>query len=124
MSKASFWQRGEALDYTNNTEEMIEAGAVIAFGQRVGVAATDIAPGETGSIHVEGVFEVPKGDEAIEAGGDVYFDVSSMLLNMEALAVPSANGTYNATVKDRVYAGYAVQDADEDAETVLVKINA
>lgn len=124
MSKANYWQRGEALDYTNNTEETIEAGAVIAFGQRVGVAATDIAPGETGSLHVEGVFEVPKGEGAIEAGTDVYFDVAAMLFKMEALAVSSVNAPYNSTNKPGVRAGYAAQDAAEDAETVLVKINA
>lgn len=77
MSKAAYWQRGEALDYVNRTEETIEAGSVIAFGDRVGVAGADIPPGETGSLHVEGVFEVPKGEGAIEAGTDVYFDVAA-----------------------------------------------
>lgn len=124
MSKAAYWQRGETIDYINQTEEMIEAGTVIPFGKRIGVAGTDIAPGETGSLHVEGVFEFPKGEESIEAGADVYLDITSMLLKMEALALPSANAPYNSTVKDRVYAGYAVQDAQADAETVFVKINA
>ena len=26
MSKAAYWQRGEVIDFTNGTEEMIEAG--------------------------------------------------------------------------------------------------
>ena len=124
MRKAAFWQRGEALDYVNRTEETIEAGSVIAFGDRVGVAGADIPPGETGSLHVEGVFEVPKGEGAIEAGTDVYFDAAAMLFKMEALAVSSANAPYNSTSKPGVRAGYAAQDAAADAETVLVKINA
>lgn len=124
MTKASYWQRGETLDYVNETEEMIEAGAVIAFGNRVGVAGTDIMPGETGSIHVEGVFEFPKDEGAVTAGEDVYFDVAAMLFKMQGLAVASANGTYNSTVKTTIRAGYAVQNAEADAETVLVKINA
>lgn len=124
MSKAAYWQRGEAIDYTNETEDMIEAGAVISFGNRIGVAGTDIAPGETGSLHVEGVFEFPKGEEAIEAGSEVCLDIATMLLKMEALAVPSADGTYSSTSKDRIHAGYAVREAKADAETVFVKINA
>ena len=108
----------------NRTEETIEAGSVIAFGDRVGVAGADIPPGETGSLHVEGVFEVPKGEGAIEAGTDVSFDAAAMLFKMEALAVSSANAPYNSTSKPGVRAGYAAQDAAADAETVLVKINA
>lgn len=124
MNKAAYWQRGEALDYENRTEETIEAGSVIAFGNRVGVAGTDIEPGEKGSLHVEGVFEVPKGEGAIEAGADVYFDAAAMLFKVEALAVSSANASYDSTSKPGVRAGYAAQDAAADAETVLVKINA
>lgn len=124
MSKAAYWQRGEVIDFTNGTEETIEAGAVIPFGDRIGVVGADIAPGETGSLHVEGVFEFPKGEGAIEAGAEVCLDIATMLLKMEALAVPSANGTYNSTSKDRIHAGYAIQEAKADAETVFVKINA
>lgn len=146
-ARASYWQRGESLDYVNETEEMIEAGEVVAFGERVGVAATDIAPGEKGAIDVEGVYEVPKGDDAIEAGSEVYFRTAAMvskmekiavasavgtynstvkdqLEKMEVLAIPSANGTVNGTVRDCIRAGYATQDAEAGAGTVYVKINA
>ncbi len=145
--KASHWQRGESLDYVNETEEMIEAGEVVAFGERVGVATTDITPGEKGTIDVEGVYEVPKGDDAIEAGSEVYFRTAAMvskmgkiatasavgtynstvkdqLEKMEVLAIPSANGTVNGTVKDCIRAGYATQDAEAGVGTVFVKINA
>lgn len=143
MNKATYWQRGEAIDYVNKTEETIEAGTVVAFGDRIGVAGTDIAPGETGSLHVEGVFEFPKGEEVVGAGTDVYVKTTDMLSQMQELATSSANGTYNSTVKtilsqmqalaipsadgtynSTVKAGYAAQDADAGAETVLVKINA
>lgn len=146
-ARASYWQRGESLDYVNETGEMIEAGEVIAFGERVGVASTDIAPGEKGAIAVEGVFEVPKGDDAIGAGDEVCFRTAAMLskmgriatlsadgtynstvkdqlTKMEALAIPSANGNFNSTVKDCIRAGYATQDAEAGAGTVFVKINA
>ena len=146
-TRASYWQRGESLDYVNETGETIEAGEVVALGERVGVAAADIAPGEKGVIDVEGVYEVPKGDDAIEAGREIYFRTAAMvsrmgkiatasavgtynstvkdqLEEMEVLAIPSANGTVNGTVKDCIRAGYATQDAEADAGTVFVKINA
>lgn len=146
MSKAAYWQRGEALDYVNETDRAIEAGEVVALGRRVGVAATDISPGETGSIEVEGVYEVPKSDDAIEAGDEVYFLTESMVRKMDGIATQSAVGTYNSTVKDQltemaalavpsavgtvngtvkcIRAGYAIQGAGADAATVFVKINA
>ena len=69
MSKAAYWQRGETLDYKNATETKIEANTVISFGGHIGVAGTDILPGELGSLHVMGVFEIPKtATTAIEIG--------------------------------------------------------
>lgn len=124
MSKAAYWQRGEAIDYINKTEETIEVGTVMALGRHIGIAASDIPPGEKGVIHVEGVFEFPKGEEAIEVGDDVYLNTAVLLTQMQALAVPSANAPYNSTVKDRTYIGYATENAPADAETVFVKINA
>ena len=56
MSKAAFWQRGEALDYTNTGTKTIEANTIISFGGHIGIAGTDILPGEVGSLHVTGVF--------------------------------------------------------------------
>ena len=42
MSKAAFWQRGEALDYTNTGTKTIEANTIISFGGHIGIAGTDI----------------------------------------------------------------------------------
>ena len=46
MSKAAYWQRGEAIDYVNKTEETIEAGTVMTLGKHIGIAAEDILPGK------------------------------------------------------------------------------
>ena len=113
MAKASFWQRGEALDYMNNTESVIEANAVIVFGSRIAVAGCDIAPGELGSIHVEGVFEFPKDSAAIEAGATVFW-------KDDAATASAGSSPSDANLK----IGYAVQAATSDETTVLVKINA
>ena len=78
MASASFWQRGEAIDYTNSGDTKIDANTIIAYGSRVGVAGCDIAPGATGSLHMTGVFEVPKeyaaSDKALTAGQNVQWD--------------------------------------------------
>ena len=75
MSKAEYWQRGEVIDFTNSTETKIDANEIVVFGKRLGVAGTPIEPGETGSLHVFGVFEMPKSStEAIPEGTSVYFD--------------------------------------------------
>ena len=70
MSKAEYWQRGEAIDFVNSTDAKIEANQIVTFGNRVGVAGTPIEVGETGSLHVFGVFEMPKkeGEEIAEIG--------------------------------------------------------
>jgi predicted RecA/RadA family phage recombinase len=72
--KAEYVQRGEILDYTNQTGKTIEAGEVVVFGNRIAVAGTTILEGEIGTLHMTGVYRVPKkASEAIEAGADVYY---------------------------------------------------
>lgn len=104
MSTANFYQRGEAIDYVNETEETIAAGEIIVFGSHVGVAGTEILPGETGSLHVSGVFAMPKGSDAIDAGADVAYDGESVSAAEEGAI------------------GYAVEAAAADDETVKVKL--
>ena len=57
MASATYWQRGEALDYVNNTSNMIKVGTVLKIGTRIGIAGDDIAPKATGAIHVSGVYD-------------------------------------------------------------------
>ena len=35
MASATYWQRGEALDYVNNTSNMIKVGTVLKIGTRI-----------------------------------------------------------------------------------------
>lgn len=108
MSKAEYWQRGEAIDYANETEDTIEANQIVVIGSRIGVAGAPIEAGETGTLHVFGVFDMPKAaDEAIAAGTTVYYDADA-----EAIT---------ATAGD-VTAGYATEAAAAADETVKVKI--
>jgi predicted RecA/RadA family phage recombinase len=108
MGKAEYWQRGETLDYKNTGTATIEANTVVIFGNRIGVAGTDILPGEVGSLHVTGVFEMTKtASGAIEMGTDVYFDGS---------------GITNTEGDDTVPAGYAAQAAAAGDTVILVKL--
>lgn len=107
--KAEYLQRGEALDYTNTTDAIIPAGSVIPIKTRIGVAGTDIAPGQVGSLHVMGVFTMDKADgKEVAMGEALYFDEGSGNLTTDA------NGN--------VPAGYAVADAASSDPTVLVSI--
>ena len=75
MSKASYWQRGETLDYKNTGSSTIEANTVVELTGRVGIAGTDIAPGAEGDLHVCGVFEFNKtGTNEIAFGQPVRQD--------------------------------------------------
>lgn len=115
MSKAAFWQRGETLDYRNATDAKIEANTVISFGSHIGIAETDIFPGELGSLHVTGVFEIPKtATEAIEMGTEVYFDGAGI----------TTTATDGATTNPTTYpqAGYAAQAAAAADTVILVKL--
>lgn len=108
MGKAEYWQRGETLDYKNTGTATIEANTVVIFGSRIGVAGTDIIPGEVGSLHVAGVFEMPKtASVAIDMGTDVYFD---------------GNGITDTEGDDTVPAGYAAQAAAAGDTIILVKL--
>ncbi|MGL5436002.1 MAG: DUF2190 family protein [Lachnospiraceae bacterium] len=107
MSKATYFQRGETLDFANDTTDVIAANTIMPYGTRLGVIGTDIMPGELGSIAVTGVFEMPKDSAAIEAGVTVYYDTAASKIT--------------ATSKP-VVAGYAAQAAAAGDDTVLVKL--
>ena len=106
MAKATYWQRGESLDYLNSGSTVIEANTVIALGTRIGVAGTDINPGEKGSLHVTGVYEIAKtGTGEIAMGAAVYFD-----------------GTGITSAEGGTPAGYAAAAAGANDTVILVKL--
>lgn len=107
--KASYCQRGESLDYTNGSDSKIEAGSVINLTTRIGVAGTEIKSGETGSVHVVGIFKMDKASsEAITIGTAVYYDTTNKYIT--------------ATASSNVPAGYATASALESDAYVYVKL--
>lgn len=108
---AQFIQKGDIVDYTNSGEAAIEYGQLIVGKDKVFVAAEEIAPGATGGVHAEGVFEFETSDEtAIEYGQKMYFD--------------KTNKNATATSTDGIAIGYAVQDitASTGSKKVLIKL--
>ena len=106
---AEYLQRGEALDYTNATDNLIPHDTVVALKDRIGVTGCPIPPGKTGSLHMVGVFEIKKtGTAAIAMGQTVYFD---------------GTGITDAADEGSIKAGYAAAPADAAGASVLVSIN-
>ncbi len=105
--KATYWQKGETLDYT--AAAAVKNGAVVSLGTRIGVAGTDIADGGTGAVHVVGVFEMDKtAGQAITMGAAVYYDAAG-----DVITTASASN---------VPAGYAAAPAAAGDATVYVKL--
>ena len=104
--KAKYWQKGETLDYT--PVKAVENGAVVNLSTRIGIAASDIAAGEQGSVHVVGVFEMAKDGKEIAMGAAVYYN--------------EANDLVTATADGAIPAGYAVKAAAAADTSVLVKL--
>ena len=127
--EAKYIQRGEAIDFTNSSEAKINAGDVVVFGTKIGVAGDDIAVGATGTLHMEGVFELPKdyGDsgKALTAGQGVYWDAEhSCMKAAVAQVVGTGADAGKVTTEASAVNGYVVKAALTADQTVLVKINA
>lgn len=119
MGKAAYWQRGETIDFKNETGSKIEANTVITLGARIGIAGTDIIPGEVGTLHITGVFRMEKASEEIAAGSEVYLDPSGKITKAS-----STPGEEEAPATQHVKAGFTIQKAETDDTYAVVKINA
>lgn len=108
LKKAEYWQRGESIDYLNAGDDDIPAASVVVLGGKIGIAGTDIPAGELGSLHMEGVYRIPKkASITLSAGDDVKYT--------------SADGIDKAESGDTVV-GYAVEASAASDTTALVKL--
>lgn len=115
MTKATYCQRGETLDYTNNTNAVIEANTILDLSGRIGVAGTSINPGEKGDVHVTGIYKIAKtGKSAIEQGKSVYWDGEGI--------TDASNDGASSSPTPYILAGYAAQAAEASDSTILVKL--
>ena len=106
---AEFIQTGKALDYPNASGVAIAYGDVVVSGNKVFVAAADIANGTTGAVSAEGVFSFPADTSlAITIGDNVYYHTTTLSINKT-----STNG---------VLAGFATCAKTSNGTSVDVKI--
>lgn len=107
MATATFVQRGENIDYVakSNTAYM----EVVPLAARIGVALEAIAKGETGTVTLTGVFQLPAATGALDVGAEVYWDTKA----------GNIVGTKGDTA---VFAGYTTEAKTESGATVAVRI--
>ena len=89
---------------------------MVSLGTRIGVAGEDIAAGETGHLHVVGVFEMEKAAGAMTMGAAVYYDETAKKITTVASTGESSSKVNN------IPAGYAAAPAASADENVLVKL--
>ncbi len=108
----NYVQPGEVIQYTAGTD--ISANTVVRIGNLLGVAAVDIANGETGSVKVTGVHRVPKVSGAvITQGQTVMWDASAGAFDDNAATPATGDVTGQSAV--------AWEDAGNGVTSMLVK---
>lgn len=105
---ANYQQPGFTIDFINSTSDTIKAGQVVSLTTRIGVAGTEIAASAVGSLHVKGVFSMPKATGAIAIGAAVYYNASTDKIT--------------TTASSAVPAGWAIAAAKSEDATVQVCI--
>lgn len=101
---------GKTLQYKNPSSSVtIESGSVILLAARICVSVADISPLKSGSVELEGVFEVPKKTgEAFTFGQQLYADATTKELtgtasgNIYAGICADTDGRANAEVVAQV----------------------
>lgn len=109
----NFISPGKVLQYTN-AGSAITAGSVVKMGNILGVALVDIATSATGSVQIDGVFDVPKVTGAVIAIGEsLTWDVSAAKFD-DNLATPATGDVTGA-------AAVAAEAAGNGVTTLAVK---
>lgn len=106
----NYVEKGDVLEYTNSTGSDIASGDVVVSGSIVGVAMTDIADTETGSVQVEGVVRLTKKAALAITQGDMLF-------------WDSTPGEITKTAADGVPIGVAFTSQGGSDTTVDVKLS-
>lgn len=116
--KATFIQPGNSIEYKNSGSNKIVYGSIVKLGSdRVGIAASDIAAGEVGTLHLCGVFTCPKVTGAVTIGTKLYYLEASDALTTSASQTVGQDTVNNNPV------GWAVAAAASGDESATVKLN-
>lgn len=111
----NFIQDGKSLQWTNDTGSDVSSGDPVVVGGQVGVAAVDIADGESGTVYMEGVFECAKmAGDTISQGNPLAWSVQDAAF-VTTLGSPDEGSVTGSAV--------AWAAAGSSATKVLVKLN-
>lgn len=106
----NYIQPGEVLDHIV-AGSAVTSGSGILIGVRLGVALKDGAVGETISVAVKGVYNLPKlSTDVVAQGAALYWD--------------NTNKRLTTTAAGATLAGYAAAAAGNGAATVNIALNA
>lgn len=102
--------KGEVLRKT--ASGTVDAGDMVAIGDRAGINLCDVVSGDTMQIAVEGVFRYAKTSVAMSVGDKLYFDAAD-----DNVQKTADSGTNKAC-------GWAAEDVASGATSVDVKLGA
>lgn len=108
----NFSKEGGVIDHTAGSA--ISSNDVVIMQNLIGIALTDIANGETGSVAIEGVFSLAKNSTTVIAQGELV-DWDASATQIDTGITPASGDLENC--------GVAVAAAGNGATTVLVKLN-
>lgn len=112
---SKYVQPGHVIDYVNDTGAAIPNGAVVRFGNTLGVAQAAIGIGASGRVALDGVYSLPKVSGAvIKAGESLTWDASANAFD-DNQAAPATGDITGA-------AALAFEDAGAGATALLVKL--
>lgn len=107
----NFVQKGTTISWTNGGSAVV-SGAVVIVGDLVCVAETAIAAGATGTLNIEGAYEVPcNAADTITQGMKLDWDASAEEF-VDAIGTAATGDNENGVVAL----------ADDAGATVLVKL--
>lgn len=110
----NYVQPGEKIAWTNGTGSDVSSGDVVELTNCLGVAESDIADGESGTVCLEGVFTLPKVSAAVFAVGEkLIWDTSSGAFD-DSSATPATGDITGAAI--------AVQAGADTETTCVVKL--
>ena len=110
----NYIQEGNVIEYTNSTDSKIDSSALVVIGKFAGVAVADIPAGATGSVAINGVFDLTKktSTDTMAVGDAIGYDSG----------VVKVAGSVGVTIGKDVMVGYAIQASSSASSTVRVKL--
>lgn len=102
---------GKTIDYTV-ADAAVTSGEIVVVGDMAGVAVAGGDVGETITLAVEGVYELPKGSGALAQGKKAYVNIAA-----------ETGKTIVGTASGNTFIGYVWADAAAGDANVAVKLS-